>query len=152
MIITAIDQNHIATVETEGQPTVPVYLNRPETSKLAFDSTKPPRGWLDIARTRRRIQRRKLKPQPHDMSGLDTCLRAGMEETLQAGVPKALNHAIKRIATRYRLQGKIPSDSFGENTGLPFWSRWSGLTLPPEVLIRKSPDTTMSDQSRVLGC
>lgn len=92
MVITVVDQDHIATVKSKGQPPVPIYLNGPVTCKLAFEWMKPPRGWFDIARTRSGIQHSKLKTQPRGMSRLDAGFRTGMEETLQPGVSKALNH------------------------------------------------------------
>jgi hypothetical protein len=92
MVIAVIDQDHIATVESKSHSPVPTHLNRPLTCKLAFESMKPPRGRFYVARTLSGIERSKLKTQPCSMRGLDTGFRAGAEETLQAGVSKALDH------------------------------------------------------------
>jgi hypothetical protein len=107
MIITIIDQDYIVTVETECQLPAPVYLDRPVTCKLALERMKPPPRWFDITRPRSGIQRGKLKTQSSGMSGLDAGFRAGMEEFLQAGVSKALDHNVKCIATLYGAQEEL---------------------------------------------
>jgi hypothetical protein len=91
VIITVIDQDHIVTVESKGQPPVSANLNGPLTCKLAFEWMKPPPRWFYIARTCSGIQHGELKTQPRGMGWPDSSLRAATEEILQAGVSKASN-------------------------------------------------------------
>lgn len=104
VIILIVNQDSVFTFEGKRQTPIPAEAYGPAVLQLTFQRMKPPARRIHIGRSFRVIEGKKLNPQPIRVFGLNSSLRARSKKAFDATMPEALDHYVKRNATRYEKQ------------------------------------------------
>ena len=104
MIILIVDQDSVFTFEGKCQTPISADAYGPVLLQRTFQWMKPPTRRIHIGRSFRVIEGEELKPQLIRVSGLNSSLRARSKKAFDATMPEALDHYVKRNATRYKMQ------------------------------------------------
>ena len=101
MIVPIIDEDGILVLKLEREPPVTTDTDGPVILEGSDKGMKLPSRSIQIVRALRVIKRKQLKAQLPRMFRWNSCLRAGLKESIQSPMAETLDHRVKCNDTRY---------------------------------------------------
>jgi hypothetical protein len=94
VIVPIVHENSILAIECKGQSPISADTHGPMTGEIASQGMQLPAWGVHVRRQFGIVKSEQLKPQASGMFGLNSRLRPGTKELLQAAMAKTLNHCV----------------------------------------------------------